>query len=187
MMLRKITGMATTTGLTIRDFEGLPDGLSHNHELVNGELVDVSGNLIDHSGLRDALIELLRPLVRQNKLGRVYAEQEYDFDGNAHGPDISFFGLEKEKLIEPERRVQPFVPDLAIEVVSRNDKFEELVAKALRYRKCGTKEVFIFSIQLRQVYAYSQHSTAVLDDTQEFRPEQIPGFSIRISDLLAMI
>jgi hypothetical protein len=36
--------MATATGLTIDDFERLPEALAHNHELVDGELVDVSGN-----------------------------------------------------------------------------------------------------------------------------------------------
>jgi len=175
------------TGLTIEEFEQLPDVLACNHELVDGELVDVSGNLINHNGLRDALVELMRPFVRQHKLGRIVAEQEYDFDDNAHGPDISFFGPEKMKLVEPDSRVQPFVPDLAIEVVSQNDKFETLLAKALRYRRCGTKEVFIFSIQLQQVFVFSEHSTVVLDESQEFRPEQIPGFAVRISDLLAMI
>ncbi|SPF32029.1 conserved hypothetical protein [Candidatus Sulfopaludibacter sp. SbA4] len=179
--------MATITGLTIEDFENLPDVLARNHELVDGELVKVSANSIDHNRLRDAIVVRLDPYVREHKLGCIVAEQEYDFGGNAHGPDVSFFGPEKARLVEPKRRVQPFVPDLAIEVVSPSDKFESLLAKAQRYRRCGTKEVFIFSIQLRQVFVFSEHSTVALDETQDFRPEQIPGFSIRISDLLAMI
>jgi hypothetical protein len=36
--------MANLVGLTIEDFERLPHVLARNHELVDGELVDVSGN-----------------------------------------------------------------------------------------------------------------------------------------------
>jgi len=41
------------------------------------------------------------------------------------------------RLIDNDRRVQRFVPDLAIEIVSRNDKFDYVMEKAGRYRKCG--------------------------------------------------
>ena len=81
-----------TIGFTIEEFEQLPDVLAHNHELVDGELVDVSGNTGGHILLRDAFVELLRPHVRQHRLGLVLSEQEFDFEGNAHGPDVSFFG-----------------------------------------------------------------------------------------------
>ena len=47
--------MAPATGLTIDDFEQLPEALAHNHELVDGELVDVSGNTPQHNELRDSL------------------------------------------------------------------------------------------------------------------------------------
>jgi len=179
--------MATAIGLTIEEFEELPDALARNHELVNGELVDVSGNIFAHIALRDALVALLIPYVREHKLGRVAAEQEYDFDGNAHGPDVSFIGRAKVPLIDLRLRVQRFVPDLAVEIVSRGDRFDALLDKALRYRQCGTAEVYIFSIQTRQVFRYSEEHTVVLNENQEFRPQQIPGFAIGIRDLFAMI
>ena len=61
--------MAIATGITIEEFERLPDALAHNHELVNGALVDVPGNTPYHNKLRDLLIELLCPYVRNHKLG----------------------------------------------------------------------------------------------------------------------
>jgi len=45
------------------------------------------------------------------------------------------------------------VPELAIEIVSQNDKFETLMKKAQRYRECGVKELWIFSIEMREAYA----------------------------------
>jgi hypothetical protein len=44
--------------------------MGENHELVNGELVDVSGNSPRHNSLRDFLVTLLRPFV-QGKAGKV--------------------------------------------------------------------------------------------------------------------
>jgi len=41
--------VAITTGITIEEFERLPDALAKNRELVNGELVDVSGNTPAHN------------------------------------------------------------------------------------------------------------------------------------------
>src|ERR1700693_2687999 len=103
-------------GITIEEFEKLPDALARNHELVDGKLVDVSGNTLIHNRLRDRLVKLLSALVEQQKLGEVISEQEFDFDGNAHGPDVSFLRPEKLTLLDPTRRVQLCVPDLAIEV-----------------------------------------------------------------------
>jgi Uma2 family endonuclease len=176
--------MATATGLTIDDFERLPDDLARNHELVDGELVDVSGNNPQHNLLRDLLVELLRPFVREHRLGIVISEQEYNFGGNAHGPDVSFIDESKRPLVEKMLRVQPLVPDLAIEIVSANDTFEKLLIKADRYRACGTQEVFIFSVETRHVLLLSERRRVILEENDEFRPETIPGFAIRIGDLL---
>src|SRR5215813_4097870 len=51
--------LATTTSLTIDDFERLPAETVKHRELVDGELVDVSGNNPLHNFLRDYLLILL--------------------------------------------------------------------------------------------------------------------------------
>ena len=79
--------------------------------------------------------------------------------------------------------VQRFVPDLAIEIVSQNDTFENLIGKARRYRRCGTREVWIFSIESREAYFYSERGRAILDEDGIFQSELIPGVSIRLGDL----
>jgi Uma2 family endonuclease len=175
--------MAIATGITIEEFERLPDALALNHELVNGELVDVSGNTGYHNSLRDLLVEMLRPHVAERKLGKIISEQEYDFDGNAHGPDVTLIGVSKVHLFERKKRVQLFVPDLAIEIVSENDKFKSLFEKAVRYRKCGTTEVWILSADTRQAFVLSEDRQAFLGDDQMFESKLIPGFAIRLADL----
>ena len=176
--------MASVTGLTIDDFEKLPDALALNHELVDGELVEVSGNTMINNRLRDHLNRWLSALVEQGKLGEIISEQEFDYQGNAHAPDVCFVSASKLPLLNPKLRVQRCVPDLAIEIVSENDKFEALMKKAVRYRRCGTKEVWVFSIENRVAFLLNENQRVILDENQEFRSDLIPAFSIRIGDLL---
>jgi Uma2 family endonuclease len=98
--------VASTTSLTIDDFERLPAEAVRNRELVDGELVDVSGNTASHNKVRDRLIAQLLWWLNQNHTGDAIAEQGYDFLGNAHGPDVSYYGAEKLPLVDNQKRVQ---------------------------------------------------------------------------------
>ena len=176
----------TATLLTIDEFELLPSEMAEGHELVDGELVDVSGNNPKHNGIRDYLIEILRPLVRQRKLGEVYSEQEYDFDGNAHGPDVSFFGNQKSPLLDEDKRVQRFVPDLAIEIASPSDTHEGLMKKKNRYLRCGTREVWIISPASEDVTIYSAQGGAIRRGSDALSTNLIPEFSIAVEGLFRL-
>src|SRR5215471_9787883 len=103
--------MALADGITIEEFELLPHPLAHNHELVDGQLMDVSGNNLIHNCLRDVCVFLLKSAVVP-KLGVIVSEQEFDFDGNAHGPDVSFISAAKLPLREWRSRVQAIRPGL---------------------------------------------------------------------------
>lgn len=137
--------------------------------------------------MRDLLVRLLAPLVEKEKLGKIIAEQEYDFEGNVHGPDVSFVSTAKIPLLDRKRRVQRLVPDLAIEIESPNDTFISLTRKAQRCRSCGTGEVWILSLEARTAHSYSEKQNVILDENGEFRSDLIPGFSIRLGDLFDRI
>jgi Uma2 family endonuclease len=175
--------MAATTHFTIDDFEMLPDEQAKNHELVEGELVPMSGNTLRHNAIRDLLIFLLLPFVTERRLGTVVGEQEYDFDGNAHGPDVTFFGPAKQPLADLDKRVQRFVPDLAIEVVSPNDTFVSLLRKKERYRRCGTAEVWIVSPETREILVYSASGDRILREGADLTSELLPGFRLAVTRL----
>jgi len=176
--------MATSTLLTIDDFERLPAEAAENHELVEGELIEVSGNTPWHNELRDSLIALLLPWVKERGLGKVIAEQEFDFLGNAHGPDVSFMGPAKASLLDRDRRVQRFVPDLAIEVASASDTYEGLLAKKERYLQSGTSEVWLFSLRTRELAIYTVRRFVTLRGADEISTDLLLGFSISVEQLL---
>src|SRR5439155_26739972 len=96
----KLECMATRTLLTIDDFERLPDNVVKNKELVDGELVDVSGNTPRHNLVREYLIAVLYPQVRQRGLGMVIAEQrseEHTSELQSRGHLVCRLLLEKKK------------------------------------------------------------------------------------------
>jgi len=113
----------------------------------------------------------------------VIGEEEYEFDGNAHGPDVSFFGPAKQPLLDLEKRVQRFVPDFAVEVVSANDPFRTLVGKKDRYRRCGTAEVWIVSPDSREVYIYAERGDRILREDAELSTDLLPEFRLTVKTL----
>jgi Uma2 family endonuclease len=179
--------MATATHLTIDDFERLPQEQAENHELVDGELVPMSGNTLAHILIRDFLLGLLRAFVLEHRLGWVVSEQEYDFNGNAHGPDISFFGPAKKALADLRKRVQRFVPDLAIEIVSENDTWSSLMRRKDRYLACGTDEVWIVSPDSREVFLFSTRGDRILREDAELATDLLPGFQIPVKRLFEQV
>jgi Uma2 family endonuclease len=170
--------------MTIEEFESLPDELALNHELVDGKLVDLGGNILAHHRLRDQLVLLTGFHVEQESLGVMISEQDFDFNGDVYGPDLSFIGIDNLPMCKSKQRVQPFVPDIAIEIASEPGMLEDILKKAVRYRRSGTSEVWVFSIENRVAFLLNEKQWLILDENQQFRSDLIPGFSIRIGELL---
>jgi Uma2 family endonuclease len=174
---------AITTLLTIDDFERLPADIAKGHELVDGELVDVSGNNPLHNWLRDYLVAILLSFVADRGLGRVISEQEYDFEGNAHGPDVSFFSPAKALLVDRKKRVQRFVPDLAVEIASESDTYEGLMRKKDRYLRAGVSEVWLIAPEIEEVVIHTARTIRALRGTDAIETDLLPGFSIAVERL----
>ena len=175
--------MAATTSLTIDDFERLPSDAVQQRELVDGELIDVSGNTPRHNKIRDRLLSRLMAWAEAQAAGEVISEQEYDFLGNAHGPDVSFFGPEKQVLLDLDKRVQRFVPDLAIEVASASDTYDSLLRKKERYRRAGTTEVWLISAENAEIAIYGPDRDRILRAGDTLSSEVLPAFAIAVNDL----
>ncbi len=175
--------MASTTSLTIDDFERLPEEQVENRELVDGELVPVSTGTLIQNRIRDRFILLMGPIVFEQRLGTIVAEQEYDFGGNAHGPDVSFYVPAKQPLVDGMKRVQRFVPDLAIEIVSTYDVATNLWRKKDRYRASGTAEVWIVFPESREVTIFANSGDRIVRGDGELSTPFIPGLRIIVNEL----
>jgi Uma2 family endonuclease len=90
----------------------------------------------------------------------------------------------------PDWLDKPFilVPDLCIEVVSRNDQYSEVNEKVEAYLADGVRLVWVFDPQTRTVTIRTQGSaTATIlhaDDTLD-GGTVVSGFSVRVGDVFA--
>jgi Uma2 family endonuclease len=175
--------MPVATGLTIEDYEALPEALARGHELVKGDLVEVPGNVGRHNQLRGLIEHRLDDHLEKHGLGGlVLSEQEYRFDEEtARAPDVSYFSEAKKHLYNRKRRVQLFVPDLAIEIASRNDRFGSVIDKIQLYLDAGVPEVWLFWSDIRAAFLCVVGRDP--QQVQEFKPASIPGFCIPVAEL----
>ena len=100
-------------------------------------------------------------------------------------PDISF--VRQDRL--PDGRVPAgicrFRPDLAVEVVSPNDTYDEVEEKLADYFDAGVPLIWVVTPKTRTVLVYQADGTARrLRDTDELTADPIiAGVRIRIADL----
>jgi Uma2 family endonuclease len=77
------------------------------------------------------------------------------------------------------------VPELAVEVVSLTNTFEEVVGKVSEYFTAGVQRVWIITPAEQRVYVYeSPTQIKVLTVQEELRDEfLLPGFSLSLAEL----
>jgi Uma2 family endonuclease len=113
-------------------------------ELINGERVPVNPTVSGHGERSRIIHDEFAYYNRQHGMGISYFEQAYvltyssDWVKGAREPDVMFYRMEritKYKTDDPEWGDKPFliVPDLVVEVISRNDRYTDVEAKVELY------------------------------------------------------
>lgn len=129
---------------TVDDLLARPDD-GWRYEVVEGVLVRVAGSEFDASIIGGNLYFALRSFAQPRRLGvATPADGVYKFPGAETGllPDVGFVEASKVPLIDRKKPI-PFAPDLAVEVVSPEQKPADMAAKARRYLAGGTRLVWI--------------------------------------------
>lgn len=176
-----------TTPMTPEEFEFLPD--SRDLELIDGKLREK--NMGTESGSINARIAyFLWTVVLPARLGEV-------IDGNGmyrcfpshpkrvRKPDLSF--IRRDRLTDGlvPKGITKIRPDLAVEVISPRDYYDEVDEKIAEYYDAEIPLFWIVSPQTRTVMVYRPDGTCQrLRDTDDLTADPIiPGFRVRISDL----
>src|SRR5208282_4257146 len=69
-------------------------------------------------------------------------------------PDVAFFRKERLEGIDLVRVPLPIAPDLVIEIVSTNDRADDLNLKVSQYLQAGVQAVWLFYPSTRLAYRY---------------------------------
>lgn len=180
--------MSAQTVTTIEQL--LAAGDSGRCELVRGDLVMMTPAGGEHGYVVMNLSVPLALFVRQHRLGRVYGAEtgfvlQRDPD-TVRAPDAAF--VRTDRL--PVRRARGFVegpPDLAVEVLSPDDRPAEVQAKIDDYLEAGAQAVWTVDLDRRTLTIYRADRgsrTLGINDVLDGE-EYLPGFRLAIIEVFA--
>jgi Uma2 family endonuclease len=126
--------------------------------------------------------------VRPRKLGYIVGDGvEFAVPGlgtKTKKPDAAFVSINKMPKLN-DKAVIPFAPNLAVEVISANDDWKLILAKADAYLTAGTKVVWVVDPYTKTVFVFRHgKEPTLLQTTNELSGEDVlPGFTFPISSL----
>lgn len=174
---------------TDEEFMALPDD-GNRYEIVNGELVIMANSGMEHGYLATILTRSLANHIFTEKLG-VLCDSSTAFkmkSGNKRSPDISF--IAKERLQGLKRLPKGFfegAPDLAVEIISPSNTFEEIHNKLVEYFDSGCSLAWVINPDEQSALIYRQpQPDRLLKISDNLEGEKIiPGFTMPLSNLFA--
>ena len=143
MTIEGLTVMPTTTAVVLD-----PDKL---YEIVDGRPEEKERHGARRSGICTRLMIKLGMYLQANRLGELYRVTNFQIGANERIPDLAFVSAAH---IPPEGEPDtkwPMPPDLAVEVISPNDLYEKVYAKAMEYLAAGVKQVWLVSPEHQHV------------------------------------
>jgi Uma2 family endonuclease len=171
--------------MTADELLAMPDD-GIRRELVEGELREMSPAGGDHGEVGMRLTWRLAQHVESGGLGVSYTSDTgfrlaRDPD-TVRCPDISFVSQAR---YVPTKGVVEGAPDLAVEIVSPTDRYDEVLDKVHDYLNAGTRMVVVVHPPKRTVTVYRPRGTALVlteNDVLE-GGDVVPGWQIPVRDI----
>jgi Uma2 family endonuclease len=162
---------------------------AERYEFVHGTAVEKPVDA-ESDGVGADLISFLSPYCRANKLGKVFGSQTgyrcFPHDRSLlRLPDVSFVAQGRLEGGRPPRGYFEIRPDLAVEVVSPNDRFSDVEEKVQDYLKAGVRLVWVIDPDNRVVFVRRPGGgVSIVDRTGTLSGEDVvPGFTLAVTDL----
>jgi Uma2 family endonuclease len=156
------------------------------YELVDGQI------RVSPAGARHGLIVVeltarLLAFVKRKRLGYVF-ESSTGFrlsKGNVRSPDISFVARGRFKKELVPKGFIPFPPDLAVEVLSPEDRPRFVLDKVGEFLDAGVRTVWVLDPEARGASVYrSLTNVQTLSEKDQLSAEEVlPGFRCRLRDI----
>ena len=180
----------TTQLLTAEDLSRLPpDGM--RHELIKGELHTMPPSGFEHGVVGINLSTPLDQHAKGNRLGLVVgAETGFLIAQNpdtVRGCDIGFVSRERLEVVGIPSTYWRGPPDLAVEIVSPNDRVYEVDAKVQEWLDAGTRLVWVVNPRQRTVTVYKPGANPIVLTTKDELDGQdvLPGFRLLVARIFS--
>ena len=181
--------MSTTSHVTADELLTLPMGRGKRYELVLGELRVMSPAGWRHGNVVSNLHELLASYVKQYDLGMMFgAETGFRLardPDTVRAPDIAFIAKENVPSTMPQEAFWPGAPDLAVEVLSPDDRRGEVDEKIEAWLTAGTTAVWVVDPKLKTVTQYEAANQVSVCAAGEMLVggTVVPGFACAVDEL----
>ena len=126
--------------VTIEEFLQLPE-TEPASEFINGQIIQKAMPQGEHSQLQIDLCETINQIAKPQKIAKAFPELRGVFGGLAIVPDIAVFRWERIPRVSSGRIANRFeiYPDWAIEILSPDQKYKQVLAKLLHCAEYGTE------------------------------------------------
>lgn len=178
-----IDRMAPSDLMTADDLSGL-NVQDKRTELVRGRLVVREPAGFRHGAVTMLLAERIVGFVRENRLGLVVAAETgfklFSDPDTVRAPDIGF--ISAARVPDPlPRGYAAFAPDLAVEVLSPDDRPGEVLAKVADWLRAGCRLVWVIDPETRLARVYREDgSESTIGDGETLDGETVlPEFTCR--------
>ena len=157
------------------------------YELVDGELV-MSPAGSRHGAVCAKLIIRLGTFIEQGRLGHLF-DSSTGFrmpNGNVRLPDVAFVARGRFEGDKVPEGFSPVAPDLAVEVLSPEDRPRSVLDKVGEYLDAGVSLVWVVDPKSRTATVYrSLTNVRTVVESGDFDGENIlPGFRCSLADIL---
>jgi Uma2 family endonuclease len=160
------------------------------YEVVDGRRVELPSMSIYAVRIASKLQAALETYAAGKRLGMVVTEGLFILDAKRdvrRRPDVAFVSVDRWPLDRPlpETGDWEVIPSLAIEVISPNDLFEEVLAKMAEYFRLDVQQVWLVSPAEQEVYVYNSPTRVqILTAAEELDGGSlVPGFRIPVGSL----
>jgi Uma2 family endonuclease len=132
--------LAAIRPITIEEFLQLPE-TEPASEFINGKIIQKPMPQGEHSQLQIDLCETINQIAKPQKIAKAFPELRCVFGGLAIIPDITVFRWERIPRLPSGRIANRFeiYPDWAIEILSPDQKYKQVLAKLLHCAEYGTE------------------------------------------------
>jgi len=157
-------------------------------ELVEGELRLMEPSSFEHGRVTSTAGVLLGVHVRKTSIGvTLGAETGFVLARNpdtVRAPDAAFIATARADAVGHTDKYWPGAPDFAIEVISPNDTYREVEAKALGWLEAGTTAVLVLDPPKRTATVYrAGGDVRVYDDGRELDlSDAVPGWRLSVAE-----
>jgi Uma2 family endonuclease len=182
---------ATKMHHSAEDLLIMPDG--DFYELVHGNLVERKMSLLS-SYVAGVIFSMLFAFCRLRTSEWVFPEgtsyQCFSQDPDkVRKPDVSFIRLERLSAEKAAAKGHARIaPDLAVEVISPNDLYDEVDEKIKEWLSAGVQLIWVVSARTHTVTVHRADGTsAIFHENDELTGENVlPGFHCQVRDFLLL-